>query len=89
MRYSITSNDKSLSMNWEKYVFHWKKWNFEPIMNSAHTAELLALLKTLNENMDYLIYYPSRQHVKWKQFKCKFTFNNDVMKKKELCSCKF
>ena len=33
MRYSITSNFKNLFMNWEKYVFYWEKWNFEPIMN--------------------------------------------------------
>ena len=32
MRYSITSNFKNLLMNWEKYVFYWEKWNFEPIM---------------------------------------------------------
>ena len=38
MRYSITSNFKNLSINWEK-------WNFEPIVNSAHTAELLTLTK--------------------------------------------
>ena len=32
-------------MNWENYVFHWKKWNFEPIMNSVHTADLLVFNK--------------------------------------------
>ena len=30
-------------MNQEKYVFHWEKWNFEHIGNSAHKAEFLAL----------------------------------------------
>ena len=89
MRYSITSNFKNLSMIWEKYVFHWEKWNFEPITNSAHTAEFLALRKVLNKKIDYLMYYPSRQYVQWKQFKCKFTFNNDFMKNKELNLCKF
>ena len=64
MRYFISSNFKNLSMNWEKYAFHWKKWNFEPIMNSEHMAKLLALVKTLNKNIDYLMYYPSRQYVK-------------------------
>ena len=30
--YSIYSNSKFLSMNWEKYeVFHWEEWNFEVI----------------------------------------------------------
>ena len=29
MRFSITSNFKNLSMNWEKYVFYWEKWNFD------------------------------------------------------------
>ena len=36
---------KNLSKNWEnmlfikelgKYAFHWEKWNFTPIGNSAH-----------------------------------------------------
>ena len=57
MRYSITSNFKNLSINWGK-------WNFEPIVNSAHTAELLTLTKALNKYMDYLMYYPRRQHAK-------------------------
>ena len=77
MRYFISSNFKNLSVNWKKYVFHWEKWDFEPIMNSAHVAELLALVKTMNKNIDYLLYYACRQHVKCKHFKCKFTFNND------------
>ena len=47
----------------EKYVFHWEKWNFEPIMNSAHTAERLALVKALNKNMDHLLYHPIRQYL--------------------------
>ena len=51
-------------MNWEKYTFYWKKWNFEPIMNLVHLAELLSLGKTRNKNIDYLMYYPSRKHVK-------------------------
>ena len=36
MRYFISSNFKNLSMNFEKYVFHWGKLDFAPIMNSAH-----------------------------------------------------
>ena len=52
MGYSITSNFKNLSMNWEKYAFHWEKWIFEPIMNSALTAERLALVKVQNELFD-------------------------------------
>ena len=51
-------------MNWELHVFHWEEWNFETITNSALTVELLALGKALNKNIDYLMYYPSRQHVK-------------------------
>ena len=53
-------------MNWEKYVFHWEKLNFEPIGNSAQKAEFLALGKTLNFYIDYLMFCPSRQRVKWK-----------------------
>ena len=63
MRYFISSSFKIFSMNWEKYIFHWEKWDFEPIMNSAYMAELLALVDVLNKNMDYLLYYASR-HVK-------------------------
>ena len=55
MRYFISSSFKNLSMNWEKYILHWEKWDFEPIMDSANMAELLALLKALNKNMDYLL----------------------------------
>ena len=33
MRYSIISNINNL-LNWEKYVFHWEKRNFEHIANS-------------------------------------------------------
>ena len=51
-------------MNREKYVFHWQKLNFEPIGNSAHKAGFLALGKALNIYIDYLMFYPSRQHVK-------------------------
>ena len=64
MRYFISSNFKNLSMNWEKYIFHWEKWDFEPVMNSVYMAELLALVKALNKNMDYLLYCASIQHVK-------------------------
>ena len=74
-------------MNWEKYVLCWEKLNFKSIMNSAHTAELLALRKVLNKNIDYLMYYLSRQHVKWK-LKV-YIQNNDFMKNKELNLCKF
>ena len=34
------SNFKNLPMTWEKYVFHWEKWNFEPIANSADISKL-------------------------------------------------
>ena len=64
MKYLISSNFKNLSMNWGKYVFHLEKWNFKLIMNSVHTVELLAIVKALNKNMDYLLYYPGRQYVK-------------------------
>ena len=46
MRYSITL------VNWEKYVFDWEKWNFQPIASSVHTAEFLALRKALNIYID-------------------------------------
>ena len=57
MRYSITSDLKILPMNWEKYIFHWEKWNFELIANSAHMAEPFVLgnsLKNLYQLLDVL-----------------------------------
>ena len=63
MRYKITSNCKNVSMNWQKYVFRWEKWNFDSIANSAHTAASLDLGKALNIYIDYFMFYPSRQHV--------------------------
>ena len=56
---------KNLSKNWEIYVFHWEKWNFGHTGNSVYTAELLALGKALNIYINYLTFYPSRQHVKF------------------------
>ena len=64
MRHFISSSFKNLSVYWERYIFHCEKWDFEPIMNSAHMAELLALVKALHKNMEYLLYYASRKHVK-------------------------
>ena len=55
---------KNLSKNWKKYVLHWEKCNFEHIGNSVHATEFLALGKTLNIYIDYLMFYPSKQHVK-------------------------
>ena len=63
MRHSITSNFKNLSMNWETFVLHLERWNFEPIMNSVHTTKSLALRKALIKNIDYFMYYPGRQYV--------------------------
>ena len=60
-------------MNWQKYVFHWEKINFRPFANSAHTVKLLALGKTKNICINDLMFYPSRQLVKRKHFKYKFT----------------
>ena len=40
---------KNFTMNSEKYVFHWEKWNLKHIGNSAQTTEFLVL-----ENPQYL-----------------------------------
>lgn len=61
-----------------KNVFHWEKRNFELNANSALTAELLALRKALYLYIDFLMFYSSR-HVKWKNLKYKFTFNNEEL----------
>ena len=55
---------KNLSKNLEKYILDRIKWNFEPIGNSAHTVKLLTLGKALIIYMDYLMFYPNRQHMK-------------------------
>ena len=49
MIYSISLDLKYLSMkmNWEKLIFDWEKWNFEPTGNSVHTTEIVALGKAL------------------------------------------
>ena len=49
MKYLISLNFTCLSMkmNWEKGTFYWEKWNFEPIGNSVHSTEYLALKKAL------------------------------------------
>ena len=38
---------KNLSINWEKYVFHLDKWNFELVGYSAHITNFLAIVKVL------------------------------------------
>ena len=49
MRYSTSVNVNYLSMkiNWEKWIFHWKKDNFEPIGNYKDITEFLILGKAL------------------------------------------
>ena len=49
MKYSISLDFKYLSMklNWEKLIFHWEKWKFEPTGNSEHTTEIVALGKAV------------------------------------------
>ena len=69
VRYSITSNLRISQKKFEKYVFCWEKLNFEHIGNFKHTTEFLALGKNVNIYIKYLMFYPSRQHVKWKHFK--------------------
>ena len=67
-----------------------KNWNLRFIQKSAYTTEFWALGKALNIYKSYLMFYPSMQHVKWKHFMYKFTFNSqkqplrDVLK--ESCS---
>ena len=47
MKYLISFDSKNLSMNWEKLIFQWEKWNFEPTGNSLHTTEILAFGKAI------------------------------------------
>ena len=54
MKYSIFSdfNYLSMKMNWEKLIFYWEKWNFEPTGNSVHTTEIVALGKAPLARLD-------------------------------------
>ena len=45
IRYSTSSIFKNISINWEKYVFYFDKWDFELIEYSAHNTDFLALVK--------------------------------------------
>ena len=56
MKNSIFMDFKYFSMkvNWEKLIFHWEKWNFEPTGNSVHTTEIVALAKALLAGLLYL-----------------------------------
>ena len=48
MRYSVFSNFKNLSMNWEKYVFYWEKRILNPSkILQIYTKEFLTLTKAL------------------------------------------
>ena len=60
-----------------------KKKNFKTIENFAHPIEFFILRK-----FHLLMFYPSRELVKWKHFKYKFSFSNDFMMDKELNLCK-
>ena len=88
MRYPIIWNYKSSSINCQKFVLNSEKWNFEPIENSVHTPVTLAWGKALDIYVDYLMSYPSRQHVQWKHFKCKYISNDEFMMNRELNLCK-
>ena len=66
-----------------KHVFRWEKLNFKHFGNFVHTTEFLALGKTVNIYINCLMFYPSKQHVKWKQV-FKFIFNNDSMMNRKL-----
>ena len=44
---TFSSIFKNLSINWEKYVSHFDKWNFELIGYSAHITDYLVLVKVL------------------------------------------
>ena len=72
MRYSSNSNVR-IYQRISKNVFHWEKLYFEYTGNSGR---ILALGKALDIDIDYLMFYPSRKHAKWKQFKYKLTLNN-------------
>ena len=47
-----------------KICFLWENLNFERIGNFVHTTEFLELGKAVNIHINYLIFYPNRQHVK-------------------------
>ena len=51
--------------------------------NFMYTAEFTALRNALNNYIDYFMFYPIRQHKKWKHFKYMFPFYNDFMTNRE------
>ena len=46
MKYFISSNFKNLLTNWEKYVFHWEKWDFEPFYEFCAYGRTFGLRKS-------------------------------------------
>ena len=91
MRHSISSNFKSLSMICVKYVFHWQKWNFEPIGIFVHTTEkaplilLLLYLQMLIMGLGSLLssltvfhFFHERQHLSYLVLKC-FNCSNSLV----------
>ena len=47
MKYSIFFNFKYLSMemDWEKWILHWEKWNFDPMGNLSGYDRIFGLRK--------------------------------------------
>ena len=75
---SITMNEKFHYLKFSRnYQWIGKNEILNPFANSTDTKEYLVLGKALNINIVYLMYYPSRQNVKWKHYKYKSTFNNE------------
>ena len=62
-----------------KNIFSWGKIDFWTYWEFGAYRRSLALANAQNFYIDYLMFYPSRQRVKWKYFKYKFIFKNDFM----------
>ena len=64
-----------MKMKWEKLIFHWEKWSFEPTGNSVHTIEIVTLEKALLARV-YLkpcvryFFIKSLFFIEWQPFKC-------------------
>ena len=86
--HKITSSFKNLSMNLGKICSPLGKiefWSHYKFCTYGRGFEL----RKGSEEKYWLFDVLARQYLKWKHFKCKFTFINDFKKYKELNLCKF
>ena len=87
---SLTIENKASNLHKNKGCYYFKhiEWGtplpriYQWIGGNMFSTEKNEILnpswvgKTLNKNVDYYMYYPSRQYVKWKHYNYKFTLHS-------------